>query len=56
MIEDKDLGLKIAENPREALIKTTIDNTKSRILQLELTLDLEREALKYLESQISKSL
>ena len=51
MIEDEKLGLKLAENPREALIKTTIENTKNRILQLELSLDLEKNGLTYLESQ-----
>jgi len=50
MIEDKDLGIKIAENPREELIHNTIQNTKNRILQLELSLELEKNGLKYLES------
>jgi hypothetical protein len=50
MIEDKELGLKIAESPREKLVKELIENTKSRILQVELSLELERMGLKYLES------
>jgi hypothetical protein len=49
MIEAKELGLKIAESPREALIKDTIENTKKRILQLQVTLELEENALKFLE-------
>ena len=50
MIEDKELGLKVAENPREALIKQTIENTKNRILQTELALELEKHALEFLET------
>ena len=50
MIEEKELGLEIAETPREALIKELIDNTKKRILQLQLTQELEENGLKYLES------
>jgi hypothetical protein len=50
MIESEELGLKIAENPREALIKDTIKNTENRILQIELSLELEKEGLKYLKS------
>lgn len=53
MIKDKELGIEIAENPREVLIKNTIENTKSRILQLELSLELEKNGLTYLEQQIS---
>ena len=49
MIENKELGVKIAENPRETLIIGTIENTRNRILQLELSLELEKNGLKYLE-------
>jgi hypothetical protein len=52
MIEDEELGLKVAENPREKLILNTIENTKHRILELQLTLELEENGLKYLESLI----
>ena len=55
MIENKELGVKIAENPREALIARTIENTKNRILQLELSLELEKTGLNYLESLKLKS-
>jgi hypothetical protein len=51
MIEDKELGLKIAENPREALIKEAIDAAEKRILQTQLGLELEKNALEYLKSQ-----
>jgi len=50
MIEDKELGVKIAENPREKLIKELIDNTESRILQLELTILLEKNGLEFLKT------
>ena len=51
MIEDKELGVKIADTPREKLIIETIERTKNRILELELTLELERNGLIYLEKQ-----
>lgn len=50
MIEDKELGLKVAENPREALIKQVLENTQQRILQTELTLELEKHALEFLKN------
>jgi hypothetical protein len=50
MIENEELGLKIAENPREALIKQVKENTEQRILQTELTLELERHALEFLKT------
>lgn len=49
MIENEELGLKVAESPREALIKNAILATEQRILQMELGLDLEKNALKYLK-------
>jgi len=55
MIENKELGVKIAENPREALIARTIENTKNRILQIELSLELEKAGLQYLENLNKKS-
>lgn len=51
MIEDKDLGLKIAENPRESLIHDSIETAKKSILDLELTLEIKKVALAYLEKQ-----
>lgn len=50
MIEDKELGLKVAENPREALIHESIETAKKSILDLELTLELKKNALSFLES------
>lgn len=55
MIEDKSLGVEIAESPREALIKSTIENTKHRILQLELSLELNKNELKYLQELSSNA-
>jgi hypothetical protein len=52
MIKDESLGLEIAETPREALIKETIDATKKKILELDLTLELQKQGLEYLEKQI----
>jgi len=49
MIENKELGLKVAETPREAMIKELIDNTEKRLLQLELTIELEKNALTFLK-------
>ena len=51
MIEDEKLGLKIAENPREAMITEMIENAGNRILQLEITLELEKNALEFLKSK-----
>jgi hypothetical protein len=51
MIEDEALGLKVTEDPREKLIEQTIENTKNRILQLELTIELEKNGLVFLESR-----
>ena len=48
MIEDEKLGLKIAENPREVMIEELREASKKRILQLELTLELEKNAAKFL--------
>lgn len=50
MIEDKELGLKIATNPREELIEKTIKATEDNIIQTELTLELQKDGLRYLKS------
>ena len=50
MIEDKELGLKVTSNPRETLILDTIENTKKRILQMEVGLEIEKNALNFLEN------
>ena len=50
MIEDEKLGVKIAESPREVMIEELKDSSKKRILQLELTLELEKNAATFLET------
>ena len=50
MIEDKELGIKIAESPREKLIKETIDATEKRIIETELTLECQRDGLRFLKT------
>lgn len=55
MIENKELGLKIAESPREKIISEALEAAKSRILHTELSLELEKNALQYLESLNSKA-
>jgi hypothetical protein len=50
MIEDPSIGLKIAETPREAMIKELTDNAEKRILQRELSLELEKNALQVLKT------
>lgn len=52
MIEDKKLGLKIAESPRDKLIQESIDNTQERIAHLELDLELLKNGLVYLKKQV----
>jgi len=48
MIEDEELGLKIAENEEEAIIKDTIEQFKKRIPQQELALEIDKMVLDYL--------
>lgn len=50
MIENEELGLKVAENPREALIKETISATEKRIIETELTLECQRDGLRFLKT------
>lgn len=46
MIEDKKLGLKMAENKEVALWHKTLTGTKARIEEYELALIVEREMVK----------
>lgn len=52
MIEDKELGLKVAVNPEEELVIKTIEATKKRILEDELVLKIEKNSLEFLENLI----
>ena len=50
MIENEELGLKVSESPREKLIKETIEATEKRILETELTLECQKDGLRFLKS------
>ena len=54
MIEDKELGLKIAENPLEVLWTRVKENTEARIKELENTLIVEKALLELSESKLKK--
>jgi hypothetical protein len=54
MIEDKETRAKIAENPGEALLHNAITSTRNRIIQQELSLELDRVVLDYLEKKKDK--
>ena len=54
MITDEKLGLKIAENPREALIENAKKQAETRIMQEELGLELDRVILEYLKTRCKK--
>jgi hypothetical protein len=51
MIEEKSLGLKIAESPKEAFIENAIKQTEARIMQEELGLEIDKVVLKYLKEK-----
>lgn len=54
MIENKELGVKIAENPEEALWVRVRDQTKLRITELENTLLVERAVTEMCEEKLKK--
>lgn len=54
MIENKELGLKIAENPIEALWTRVKDNTKQRITELENTLIVEKAVIETAEKKLAE--
>ncbi len=53
MIEDKKDGIKIAENPKEALITRAIQGIEQRILENELNMEIDKKALEYLKSLVT---
>jgi hypothetical protein len=55
MIEDKELGLKIAESPEEALLTHAVKSAEDRIRQEELGLELDRVVLEYLKKKQKKN-
>ena len=50
VFENKELGLKISENPREKLILETIENVEKSITALQLEMDLKVDALRFLKT------
>lgn len=54
MIKDKKLGLKIAENPIEALWERSKEACTSRITELENTLIIERAFLEMCKEKLAK--
>ena len=54
MIEDEEDKIKIAENPMEAMVETTIKNTEARIMQERLGLELDEVLLTYLKNKQKK--
>lgn len=55
MIEDKELGIKIAENPIETLWTETIAATENRIKVLQNSLIVEQAFLITCNEQLKKS-
>jgi hypothetical protein len=51
MIEDKKDGIKIAADPMEALVLSTIKNTEERLRQAKLELEINEVVLKYLKER-----
>jgi len=49
MIEDKELGLKIAKDPREAKIETLKERIKKEIDDTEFQIEINQVILEYLE-------
>ena len=54
MIEDKELGLKVAESPEEAMITQAIENSEKRLRELKLSMELDEVVLEYLKSKVKK--
>ena len=53
MIEDKETGIKIAENPIEALWERTRSATAQRIAELENMMIIERAVLEMAEGKLN---
>lgn len=54
MIEDKELGLKVAEDPLEALWESTRIATELRIKSIEDTLIIEKALLEMCEDKLKE--
>jgi len=51
MIENEELGLKVAENGFEAILEDTISSFEKRIPQSELALEIDRVVLDHLKKK-----
>jgi hypothetical protein len=51
MIENEELGLKVAENEQEAILNETIKSFEKRIPQSELALEIDRVVLDHLQGK-----
>lgn len=52
MIEDKNLGLKIAENPEESDWATILESSKTKIRQMKIAIELEELISKHAETKV----
>jgi len=51
MIENEELGLKVAENVNEAILEETIKQFEKRIPQEELAIEMDRVILEHLKAK-----
>ena len=54
MIEDKETGIKFAEDADEVLWTTMLDNSTRRIREMKAALEIEEVVGEYLKSKASK--
>jgi len=54
MIEDEKIGLKVAENPEEAMLAGLLKNSESRLRELKMSLELEGVLFEYLKKKTEK--
>jgi hypothetical protein len=55
MIENEELGLKVAENGFEAILEDTIKQFEKRIPQSELALEIDRVVLDHLKKKVKEA-
>ena len=51
MKEFKEVGMKVADNPEEAMVENTIKGITQKILQEELGIELDKVILEYLKKR-----
>jgi hypothetical protein len=54
MMENEEIGLKVAENEEERILEDTINSFKKRIPASELALEIDKVVLSYLETKHKK--